>query len=583
MAEATSLPQPSALTAGLKPILLLIGIAAAVAAGVTVVLWTRGPSYSLLYANIAAEDQSQIAQALDAAQIPYRIQPGSNNIEVAAERVSEARMKLAGQGLPESGGGFALMDKDPGFGVSQFMENARYQHALETELGRTIANLRPIEGARVHLAIPRQSAFVRDQHPASASVFVQVKPGRRLEQGQVQAIVNLVASSIPEMEATQVTVVDQQGRLLSSPGNHDEFGLGEQQFDMIHRLEEDYTQRIEALLAPMIGAGRVRAQVVAQMDMAVSEEAHEQYRPDSQIVRSEQISEQSSRDGSGSGGVPGALTNQPPPAGVAQAPPNTAPQGAAANAANANGAAGAAGAAANAANKAPAAGATGLTQPIGGAGAGSDASSSKSTTRNYEIDRTLAYTRQPAGKLKRLTVAVLIDNMRSTDKDGKVKEVALTAQQLEHVTQLVKDAVGFDEARGDNVNVVNAGFAAEPTAPEGELESPAFWESPLFLNIAKLVAGLAVLLVLILSVLRPMMRSLVGPTRSPVQLMPRNAAESITTEPIQAGGNNPALPGADPKAVALTHDQQVAAARTLVNQDAKRVAQVVRGWVAQDE
>src|SRR3984885_13118181 len=578
MAEATTLPQPSALTAGLKPILLLIGIAAAVAAGVTVVLWTRGPSYSLLYANIAAEDQSQIAQALDAAQIPYRIQPGSNNIEVAAERVSEARMKLAGQGLPESGGGYALMDKDPGFGVSQFMENARYQHALETELGRTIANLRPVEGARVHLAIPRQSAFVRDQHSASASVFVQVKPGRRLEQGQVQAIVNLVASSIPEMEATQVTVVDQQGRLLSSPGSHDEFALGEQQFDMIHRLEDDYTQRIEALLAPMIGAGRVRAQVVAQMDMAVSEEAHEQYRPESQIVRSEQISEQNSRDGSGAGGVPGALTNQPPPAGVAQAPPNTAPQNAAANA---NGAANA-NAATAAANKATAAGQTGLTQPIGGTGAGSDSSSSKSTTRNYEIDRTLAYTRQPAGKLKRLTVAVLIDNMRSTDKDGKVKEVALTAQQLDHVTQLVKDAVGFDEARGDNVNVVNASFMAEPTAPEGELESPAFWESPLFLNIAKLVAGLAVLLVLVLSVLRPMMRSLVGPNRSPVQLMPRTA-ESLNTEPLQAGGNHPALPGAEQKAVALTHEQQVAAARTLVNQDAKRVAQVVRGWVAGDE
>ena len=578
MAETATLANPSALTAGLKPILLLIGIAAAVAAGVTVVLWTRGPSYSLLYANIAAEDQSQIAQALDAAQIPYRIQPGSNNIEVAAERVSEARMKLAGQGLPESGGGFALMDKDPGFGVSQFMENARYQHALETELGRTIANLRPVEGARVHLAIPRQSAFVRDQHPASASVFVQVKPGRRLEQGQVQAIVNLVASSIPEMEATQVTVVDQQGRLLSSPGSHDEFALGEQQFDMIHRLEDDYTQRIESLLAPMIGAGRVRAQVVAQMDMAVSEEAHEQYRPESQIVRSEQISEQSSRDGSGAGGVPGALTNQPPPAGVALAPPpNTAPQ-TAANAANANGAAGAA---ATAANKTPATGATGLTQPIGGSGVGADSSSSKSTTRNYEIDRTLAYTRQPAGKLKRLTVAVLIDNMRATDKEGKVKETALTAQQLEHVTQLVKDAVGFDEARGDNVNVVNASFTAEPTAPEGELETPAFWESPLFLNIAKLTAGLAVLLVLILSVLRPMMRSLVGPNRSPVQLMPR--AESIETQPIQAGGNNPALPGADQKAVALTHEQQVAAARTLANQDAKRVAQVVRGWVAQDE
>jgi flagellar M-ring protein FliF len=556
MSEATLAP-PSGLPASLKPILLLVGIAAAVAAGVTVVLWTRGPSYSLLYANIAAEDQSQIAQALDTAQIPYRIQPGSNSIEVASERVSEARMKLAGQGLPASGGGFALMDKDPGFGVSQFMENARYQHALETELGRTIANLRPIEGARVHLAIPRQSAFVRDKHPGSASVFVQVKPGRRLEQGQVQAIVNLVASSIPELEPSQVTVVDQQGRLLSSPEGHDEFSLREQQFDMVHRLEEDYTQRIEALLAPMIGPGRVRAQVVAQVDMAVSEEAHEQYKPESQIVRSEQLSEQTTRDGSAVQGVPGALTNQPPAGGVAQPPPNTNAVAPNANTAKA------------------AAPPAGPTQPVAGAGGGAAAdSTSKQTTRNYEIDRTLAYTRQPAGKLKRLTVAVLIDNMRSLDKDGKAKEVPLTPQQLEHVNQLVKDAVGFDEARGDNVSVVNASFTAEAPVPEGELQTPAFWESPLFLNIAKLVAGLVALLVLVLSVLRPMMRSLVGPARS-VQFMPR------TADPLAS--NAPALPAATAKEAALTHEQQVEQARTLVNQDPKRVAQVVRGWVAADE
>jgi flagellar M-ring protein FliF len=572
MAEATTVAAPAALTASLKPILLLVGIAAAVAAGVTVVLWTRGPSYSLLYANIAAEDQSAIAQALDAAQIPYRIQPGSNNIEVASERVSEARMKLAGQGLPESGGGFALMDKDPGFGVSQFMENARYQHALETELARTIANLRPVEGARVHLAIPHQSAFVRDHRPGSASVFVQVKPGRRLEQGQVQAIVNLVASSVPEMEANQVTVVDQQGRLLSSPESHDEFALREQQFDMVHRLEDDYTQRIEALLTPMIGVGKVRAQVVAQMDMSVSEEAREQYRPDSQIVRSEQLSEQTTRDASASGGVPGALTNQPPPAGVAQPPPpNAAP--AANSAANANpNAAGA--------NKAPA-----LTEPVGSGITGVNApdNSSKQATRNYEIDRTLAYTHQPAGKLKRLTVAVLVDNVRIAEKTGKAKDVPLTQQQLDHVTQLVKDAVGFDEARGDSVNVVNASFTADAPVTDGDLERPSFWETPLFLNASKLLAGVAVLLVLVLSVIRPMVRTLIGPVRPPVQLMPRATAADNAAEPLPAN-ETPALPAADPKKVAaLTHEQQVAQARTLVNQDAKRVAQVVRSWVAQDE
>src|SRR5580658_6887564 len=300
------------LSSAMKPVLLLFGIAGAVAAGLTVVLWSRGPNYSILYANLGAEDQAQIAQALDAAQIRYRLQPGSNAIEVPTEHLADARLKLAGQGLPEGGGGFATLDKDPGFGVSQFVESARYQHALETELARTIANLRPVEGARVHIALPRQSAFVRDHHPASASVFVQLKAGQRLEQEQVQAIINLVASSIPELDAGQVTVVDQQGRLLSQPPGHDEFALREAQFDLVHRLEEEYRQRIEALLAPLVGDGHVRAQVVAQLDMSMSEEAREQYRPDSQIVRSEQTSEQTSRDGGASQGVPGALSNQPP-------------------------------------------------------------------------------------------------------------------------------------------------------------------------------------------------------------------------------------------------------------------------------
>jgi flagellar M-ring protein FliF len=350
---------------------------------------------------------------------------------------------------------------------------------------------------------------------------------------------------------------------------------------MVHRLEDDYTQKIEALLTPMIGAGRIRAQVVAQMDMAVSEQAREQYRPDSQIVRSEQVSEQSNHDGS-SGGVPGALTNQPPPAGVAQPPPNAQPQ----NANNANAAA----AGANGA-KAPV-GPNAATQPVGATGTGgADTSSSKSSTKNYEIDRTLDYTRNPAGRLKRLTVAVLVDNMRVPQKDGKFKDVALTQQQLDHVTQLVKDAVGFDESRGDNVNVVNASFTTEPAAPEGELETTPFWETPLFLNMSKLLGGVIVLLVLVLSVLKPLVRNLVGPTRQ-TQLIARGDNETtLTIEPVPesaggnngAGGNTPALPGADPKAVALTHEQQVAQARTLVNQDPKRVAQVVRGWVAADE
>ena len=560
--EVITTPVPSGIPAGLKPLLLLVGIAAAVAVGVTVVLWSRGPSFSLLYNNLSAEDQASVAQALDAAQIPYRVQPGSNAIEVPAERISDARLKLAGQGLPEGGGGYAAVDKDPGFGVSQFVENERYQHALEAELARTIANLRPVEGARVHLAVPRQSAFVRDHRGASASVFVQLKQGRRLEQEQVQAIVNLVASSIPDMEASQVTVVDQQGRLLSSPEGHDEFSLREKQFDLVHRLEDDYVQRIETLLTPLVGPGRVRAQVVAQMDMSTTEEASEQYKPDSQIVRSEQTSEQVNRDGSGPQGVPGSLTNQPPPGGVALPPPNTA----APKAADASKAPAAAGAAA----KTPAA----ATEAVAGAtsgGAGNETSTSKEATRNYEIDRKVAYTRQPAGKLHRLTVAVLIDNLHTTNKDGKTVDVPLTQPQLDHITQLVKDAVGYDESRGDAVNVVNQSFTPEaPAAEDGDLEKPPIWESPLFQQLAKLGAGAIVLLVLVLSVLRPLVKNLMGQARAvALASAPALPSQQVTAERETAK--------------AVTHEVQVAQARSMVNQDPKRVAQVVRGWVNQDE
>jgi flagellar M-ring protein FliF len=552
--ELKTLHLASTLSTAVKPLMLLFGIAGAVAVGLIVVLWSRGPSYSLLYANLGAEDQAQVAQALDAAQIPYRLQPGSNAIEVPTERLSDARLKLAGQGLPQGGGGFATLDKDPGFGVSQFVENARYQHALETELGRTIANLRPVEGARVHIAMSRQSAFVRDHRAASASVFVQLKAGQRLEQQQVQAIINLVASSIPELEANQVTVVDQQGRLLSQPPGHDEFSLREEQFDLVHRLEDDYRQRIEALLTPLVGAGHVRAQVVAQLDMAVTEQAREQYAPGSQVVRSEQVSEQSSRDGGMAQGVPGALTNQPPAGGVAAAPPPAA----AANAAPA--AAKPAAAAGNAAEQSAAG-----TPPASPA---TPENVTHESTRNYEIDRTLAYTHEPAGRLKRLTVAVLVDDVHATDKAGKVQSTALTAAQIEHITQLVKDAVGFDQGRGDTVSVVNSAFTAEVPVPDGDLQVPAIWERPLFRDLVRVISGALVLIVLVLAVLRPLVRNLLTAPRR----VPALAAA--------AGGATPS--GGAGTALLIDPAQQLSQARSLVNQDPKRVAQVLRGWVGTD-
>jgi flagellar M-ring protein FliF len=431
------------------------------------------------------------------------------------------------------------MSKEPGFGVSQFMEGARYQHALETELARTISNLQPVEGARVHLALPRQSAFVRDRRPPSASVFLQMKPGRRLESEQVTAIVNLVASSIPELEADQVTVVDQQGRLLSAPEGNDEMAAREKQLEIARGMEERYTQRVEQLLAPLVGPGRVRAQVVADVELSTTEEAREQYRPESQIVRSEQTAEESSRNGAGPQGVPGALTNQPPTPGVAL-PPGVA---AGAQAANANG------------------------QPV--ATNTPPDNTSKQSTRNYEIDRTVAYTRQPAGRLKRLTVAVLVDNLRSTDEDGNVTETAMTPEQLENMTKLVKDAVGFDQARGDSVNVVNASFKGELTPEEVQEDPIPLWERPLIRDIAKLLAGLIVLLVIVLMVLRPLLRGLL-------------AAPRIAYSPAALPAGQGSLPpqSAGPS---LDYDGQISQARSMVTQDAARVAQVVKTWVGDDE
>lgn len=533
---ADALARPSLIPPNLKPLMMLIGIAAAVAAGVGVVLWSKEPTYGLLYGNLGQQDAAQIAQALDAAAIPYKLEGESGAITVPSDRVHDARLKLAGQGLPEGDGGFAVMSKDPGFGVSQFMEGARYQHALETELARTITNIQQIEGARVHLALPRQSAFVRDRRPPSASVFLQLKPGRRLESEQVTAISNLVASSIPELEAGQVTIIDQQGRLLSSPEGGDEFAAREKQLEIARGLEERYIQRIEQLLAPLVGVGRVRAQVVADVELSTTEEAREQYRPESQIVRSEQLAEESSRGSSGTQGVPGALTNQPPVPGVAL-PPNSPANGNAA-----------VGDAVQSAATAP-------------------GNNSKQSTKNYEIDRTVAYTKQPAGRLKRLTVAVLVDNDRGAGADGKATDVALTPERLENMTRLVKDAVGFDVARGDSVSVVNVAFKAEVLPEEITTDEIPLWERPLLRDIAKLLAALIVLLTLVLTVLRPLVRGLL-------------AAPRPLYTPVSASVVTPALAG---QPAVMDYDSQIAQARSLVSQDPARVAQVVRGWVGNDE
>jgi flagellar M-ring protein FliF len=554
MAEAV-IPAPQRIVTGMKPLMLLVGVAAAIAAGVGIMLWSVGPTYSLLYSNLAGEDAAQITQALEGAGIQYKLEDGGRTISVPAEQLAPARLRLASQGLPEGGGGVNAMTKDPGFGVSAFMESARYQHALETELARTIASLQNVQGARVHLAMARQSAFVSDRKPGSASVFLQIKAGRRLDEEQVQSIANLVASSIPEMQASQVTIVDQAGRLLSAPNTDSDTAMRDKMFEFAHRLEESYSQRIQDMLTPLVGPGRVRAQVVAQVDMATTESTREQFNPQSQVVRSESTSEEAARNGAGNaGGVPGALTNQPPQPGVAL-PPGASPS-----------------VAQSGAN--PPGTTTTPNNASGSAVVGPD-STARQSTRNYEIDRTMAYTRTPAGKVTRLTVAVLIDNLRTTDKDGKVTETPLPKEQIDRLTTLVRDAVGFDAGRGDSVNVVNSSFVGTPAIPDGELESIPIWEKGWFQTLAKILAGVIVLLIVVFSVLKPLTRGLLNAAKAPALRQGALAAAVAT-------GGAPGMAGAA-DAPALQYEQQVAAARGLVTQDPKRGAQVVKQWVSADE
>jgi flagellar M-ring protein FliF len=532
--EPTQATLPNGGIAGLRPLLLLLGVAAAVAAGVGIALWSQEPTYRLLAPNMADADLGEVTAALSQAGIVYKLD--GTSVLVPADRYADARMKTAGKGVSTTGG-LSSMEKDPGFGVSQFMENARYQNALQQELGQIIGSLESVQEARVVLAVPQQSAFVRDRRRVSASVTVQLRAGRRLDREQVNSIVNLVASSVPELTADQITVVDNQGRLLAAPNQDSEFAAQDQQRDLARRMEADFSESIESLLAPMLGPGRVRAQVKATIEMSSTEEAREQYKPESQVVRSEQSSEESTRSGAGPQGVPGALTNQPPQGGTAQ-PPGAAPAAATA------------------------------------AATASPDNTSKQATRNYEIDRTVAYTRQPAGRLQRLTVAVLIDNLRTTATDGKVTETPLTEAQIGHITTLVRDTVGFDEARGDRVSVINQSFmpaiaAAAEEAPAG----PPIWEKPIVRDIAKLVAGLVLLVLLLLLVVRPLVKNLSAATK---MLM-------VSPQPVAAGAGGADVAGASRPVSAMAYEQQIAQARSLVAKDPARVAQVVKEWVQKDE
>lgn len=521
----------------LRQVGLMIGLAASVALGVAIALWSHEPNYGLLYANLNDRDKAEVMDALSKVGIAYRIDRETGAVTVPAAQVPDARLKLATLGLPKGTGmGYELLDKPQGLGTSRLLQMARHTRALEGELARSVTSLRAVESARVHLAIPKQTVFVRDRSKPTASVVVNLYPGRGMDDSQVAGIVHLVASSVPDLETERVTVVDQKGQLLTARRNADPFS-GDEHFKQSRRLEETYVRRIQDILSPIIGAEGVRAQVNAELDFTRVESSSEQFNPDKPVVRSEQLANDANTDAA-PGGVPGALVNQPPPAGVVDGDP--------------------------------------------GNGGGGRESTSNRVTRNYEIDRTISHTRRVPGAIQRLSVAVVVDYRKQVDEQGQVQMVPLGEDELNRINTLVREAIGFSEARGDSVDVINAPFTrAAESEPVPELP---VWQQPWVWDLAKqVIGGLGVLFVL-LFVLRPALRSLADKGREPqmteVGLDAEQAAALGLPPGAQLGLEGPdqddAVGGAN------DYSERLDQAKSLVMEDPKRVAQVVKAWVAAD-
>lgn len=533
----------------LRQVGLMVGLALSVALGVAVVLWSQTPQYAVLFPTLADQDVGQIMDALQRFGIDYRIENSSGTLLVPADELHLARIKLASQGLPKTAGtGFELLEKDQGFGTSRFMERARYQHALEGELARSVAALDSVQGARVHLAIPKQSVFVRERKKPSGSVVVDLYQGRALSKEQVQAIVHMVAASVPELEAARVTVIDHQGRVLNSQESDREMALTSRQFEYTKRLEEHYVRRIEEILTPIMGPDRVRAQVALELDFTVTEKTQELFNPDLPAVRSEQISQEHSRLASPQG-IPGALSNQPPGGGQAPEVANAAPS-----------------------------------QPQG-----APVNSSSKETRNFELDRTISHSRLASGRLKRLSAAVVVDDLRSRGADGAWVRTSLSAEQIERVTNLVKQAVAFDARRGDSINVVNASFQVRQ---EGVTAAqPPLWQQPWLWNVVKQMLAALLVLILVISVLRPLLRFLLGPDQDKSDGAPEEAESEKNGQDeriprLEGGGTQtPRLPADDLSRLEgpPPYEHRLEVARSLVREDPKRVAQLVKNWIAENE
>jgi flagellar M-ring protein FliF len=529
---------------------LMVGLAAAISLGVMLVMWGKDPEYKPLYSNLEISESNAIIKVLEQAGVNFTVEPESGMVLVPSSDLHTARMKVAAAEVLDSRAeGYLLLDQEAKLGTSQFMETARYQRAIEGELARTISSLRNVRSARVLLAIPKQSVFVRDRRRSSASVFVEMGAGYHLEPNQVKAVMRLVANSVPEMAKDNVSIVDQHGNLLSEVEDNTGLGETEKQLQLAQKMEQDLKSKVSSMLAPVLGKTRFNAQVSADVDFTWVEETEEMFNPDLPSVRSEETLEEI-QSASSQGGVPGALSNKPP--GDA-----AVPEVAGANDGAAEGA------------------------PL--------KNQRKQATRNYELDRTISHTKHQVGKLMRLTVAVVLDDMRSVDAEtGEVTMTAWTPEAVDRLNQLVRDAVGFNSARGDRVSVINTSFMPLDEVQAIEVE---FWTEDWFLSLVR--QGVVAVLVIFLAffVLRPVLNMLAGPGNHErmrdmlaEQELDRLAEEELEQEErgmdetvTLRGGKDLALPGPGD-----AYSRQLDAIKGLVDENPARVAQVVKEWVSSE-
>jgi flagellar M-ring protein FliF len=499
---------------------LFIALAASVAVGVAIVMWSITPNMALLFSGLSEKDSGLVIGALQRQSVRYQL-GGTGTVLVPSADVHNIRMQLASQGLPQGiASGFEMLDGPQGFGVSQFMETARFQRSLEVELSRSVMALANVQVARVHLAIPKQSASLRNRRKPSASVLVSLYSGRMLEEEQVMAITHIVSSSVPDLKVSNVTVVDQNGRLLTSKDNVD--GISASQLKYTQNLEKSYISRIEGILVPIVGADAISAQVTAVVDFTVSEQTQELFTPDSSVLRSAEIMEEGTS--ANPQGVSEAASNQPGSKGKIVE-----------NASQA-------------------------------------VNSRRRSTEKFELDKTISHTRFAMGNVKRLSVAVVIDDKKIISTDGTVSRSNYSPEEMERFTQLVKEAVGYTVQRGDSVKIINAAFSV-PAEPE-PLPEKSIWQQGWFSDVVKNVIGGVLVLVLLIGVLKPVMRSLT-----------RIGKEGTNQEPAVTGMPGAAMAAGPQGASHLSaqHDSDnVTVVKTAAEQDPKLVAQVVKSWVSHE-